>query len=108
MRQLTRTEFRRPLDPIAAVSGALRGRLEALGVVFGEDDDPGLPSRSQTAAVELAMGVQFAFEHFFDYGDGDITIRSEHGATPQTRLAQLRAIVPIAAAEIRYSADAWE
>lgn len=91
VRQLALDEVRRPLDPIAEVRTTVRAKLEARGIAFEEDEDPGLPGPSQTAAVELANGSQFAFEHFYDLEDCGVVVRAKPGTlTPRERLAELQ------------------
>jgi len=82
VRAISLAEVRRPLDPIAEVAPVVRARLEALGIAFVEDDDPGLPGPSQTAALELTSGAQFAFEHFYAHPASFIAVRAERGASP--------------------------
>jgi hypothetical protein len=100
VRQISVAEVRRPLEPIAEVAHDVRVRLEAIGIAFVEDDDPGLPGPSQTAAVELASGLQFAFEHFYTHQASSVTVRAELGASPPRRLDELRAEFAIESVEV--------
>jgi hypothetical protein len=90
-RQLEPNEIKRPLEPIAYAPAALRERLEKLGLQFAEDHDPGLPSPSQAAAIELDNSSQFAFEHFYSYGERLVGIRARPGAlSPAEKLRELQ------------------
>jgi hypothetical protein len=90
MRQVDGSEIRRPLVPIAEASVGLRDALERVGVVFEPDDDPSLPGPSDTAAVELQTGTQFAFEHFHTHPACFIVVRAERGpGQPGDRVAEL-------------------
>jgi hypothetical protein len=108
LRQLGSDEIQRPLEPIAEVRVVVRTRLENLGVIFVEDDDPGLPSPSQTAAIELANGSQFAFEHFYAFEDCGLVVRATPGAvTPRERLAELQVELGFGADDVCVIHDAW-
>jgi hypothetical protein len=108
IRQIAQHEVLRPLEPIAEVASTLRDRLEALGVNFVEDDDPGLPSPSQTAAIELGDGTQFAFEHFYDYGERLIVVRARPGSVPpRRRLQDLQAELDFGDGDILAVAETW-
>jgi hypothetical protein len=109
MHQLRFDEVRRPLEPVGEVAASVRTRLEGAGIVFVEDDDPGLPAPSQTAAVELESGSQFAFEHFYAYGNGTIVVvRAQPGAmSPRDRLRELQEEIGLRDDEILAVTERW-
>jgi hypothetical protein len=87
---------------------AVRGRLEDAGVEFADDPDPGLPSPSQFAEIELDSGLQFAFEHFHMYSPGEMTVRSEPGsASPAERMDVLREELGLDASDVTYVEPDW-
>lgn len=90
MQQIGDADIRRPLIPVGEASSRLREHLELAGVVFGPDEDPGLPGPSDTAVVELAGGTQFAFEHHHEHPENFILIRAERGdGRPADRIDEL-------------------
>jgi hypothetical protein len=109
IRQIDDAEIRRPLVPIGEASSRLRHRLETAGVVFRPDDDPGLPGPSDTAAVELSSGTQFAFEHHHAHPEDFVLVRSERGSGgPAGRIDELVRLAGIDRADIRRTEDNWD
>ena len=108
VRQLEWDEIRRPLLPVADARSVVRDQLERLGIRFEEDDDPGLPSPAQSAAIQLEDGVQFAFEHHYTYGERRVTIHAEPGTPrPVDRLRELQRALHIDDGDIAEVAQAW-
>jgi len=101
-------ELHRPLEPSGQVVVAVRGRLESLGIEFEEDPDPGLPSPSQWAAIELESGVQFAFEHFYMYSPDQLTVRSEPGSvSPAERMEVMRQALELDERDVTWIEPQW-
>jgi hypothetical protein len=108
MRQIEDSQIRRPLLPIAEASSRIRELVERFGIAFRADDDPGLPSPADTAAVELASGTQFAFEHFHGHPEDLVVVWAERGSgMPADRVAELMQGADLDPADIKRIEDSW-
>jgi hypothetical protein len=106
IRQLREEEVRPPLLPAGEATSILRSKLEARGVAFRPDSDPGAPGPNVWAAVELEDGTQFAFEHF--YNEDFVSVRAQPDAmSPAQRLDELRTALDFAEDAILTVFEHW-